>query len=525
MGRYLNPGNEGFKRALRSEIYVDKTYMIDYLNSVLDTDNAFVCVSRPRRFGKSMAANMIAAYYDKKADSGELFERFRISESQDYRKHLNQHNVIFLNIQQIFSAAKDAENIPAFLQDVVLKELRENYPGVVSENCSHLPTAFSDIYAKETGENKGFVFIIDEWDCIFREARQNVEAQKQYLDFLKDLFKDRTYVSLAYMTGILPIKKYGTHSALNIFDEYSMTAPERFAEYAGFTEDEVRNLCKKYERDFWEIRRWYDGYVFLDDMHIYNPKSVVDAMRSQRLRSFWTSTETYEALQIYIDLNQDGLKEAILQMLAGECCRIDIGSFQNDMMSFKSKDDVLTLLVHLGYLAYDEKNSSVFIPNEEVRGEFIRAVKNGGRPELYQLLQESDELIAATLRMDGEAVAKKLEAIHSRFTAPIFYHNEQALRMVLMLAYIGKVDDYHICQELPTGTGYADIVLQPKNKEYSPIVVELKWDKNAQGAIEQIKKKNYVQGIESKTGEILLVGISYDKEKKSHECVIEKLPR
>lgn len=401
MGRYLNPGNEGFKRALRSEIYVDKTYMIDYLNSVLDTDNAFVCVSRPRRFGKSMAANMIAAYYDKKADSGELFERFRISESQDYRKHLNQHNVIFLNIQQIFSAAKDA----------------------------------------------------------------------------------------------------------------------------GFTEDEVRNLCKKYERDFWEIRRWYDGYVFLDDMHIYNPKSVVDAMRSQRLRSFWTSTETYEALQIYIDLNQDGLKEAILQMLAGECCRIDIGSFQNDMMSFKSKDDVLTLLVHLGYLAYDEKNSSVFIPNEEVRGEFIRAVKNGGRPELYQLLQESDELIAATLRMDGEAVAKKLEAIHSRFTAPIFYHNEQALRMVLMLAYIGKVDDYHICQELPTGTGYADIVLQPKNKEYSPIVVELKWDKNAQGAIEQIKKKNYVQEIESKTGEILLVGISYDKEKKSHECVIEKLSR
>lgn len=241
----------------------------------------------------------------------------------------------------------------------------------------------------------------------------------------------------------------------------------------------MRNLCKKYERDFWEIRRWYDGYVFLDDMHIYNPKSVVDAMRSQRLRSFWTSTETYEALQIYIDLNQDGLKEAILQMLAGECCRIDIGSFQNDMMSFKSKDDVLTLLVHLGYLAYDEKNSSVFIPNEEVRGEFIRAVKNGGRPELYQLLQESDELIAATLRM------------------------------VLMLAYIGKVDDYHICQELPTGTGYADIVLQPKNKEYSLIVVELKWDKNAQGAIEQIKKKNYVQGIESKTGEILLVGISY----------------
>lgn len=522
MGRYLNPGNEGFKRALRSEIYVDKTYMINYLNSVFDTDNAYVCISRPRRFGKSMAANMLAAYYDKTVDSKEIFEPFKISGSESYEKHLNQHNVIFLNIQQIFSAAGSAEAVSDFLQNVVLEELRENYPGMIPETCNHLPTALANIYAKENGENKGFVFIIDEWDCIFREAKQNARAQKQYLDFLKDLFKDRTYVSLAYMTGILPIKKYGTHSALNIFDEYSMTAPEMFAEYTGFTENEVKALCKRYKKDFSEVRRWYDGYMFWDGMHSYNPKSVVDAMRSRKFRSFWTSTETYEALQIYIDLNQDGLKEAILQMLVGESCRIDTGSFQNDMMSFKNKDDVLTLLVHLGYLAFNERTSSVFIPNEEVRGEFIRAVKNGGRPELYRLLQESDELIAATLRMDGKFVAKKLEEIHSRFTAPLFYNNEQALRMILMLAYIGRVDDYHICQELPAGTGYADIVLQPKNQEYPPIVVELKWDKKAKGAIEQIKKKNYVQGIESRTGEILLAGISYNKENKRHSCVIEK---
>ena len=454
MGKYLNPGNEGFKRALRAEIYVDKTYMIDYLNSIFSTDNAYVCISRSRRFGKSMAANMLAAYYDRSVDSRELFKSFKISESKSFESHLNQHNVIFLNIQQIFSAAGSAEAVPKFLQDVVLEELRENYPGMISESCNHLPTALADIYTKEDGENKGFVFIIDEWDCIFREEKQDVKAQKHYLDFLKDLFKDRTYVSLAYMTGILPIKKYGTHSALNIFDEYSMTTPEMFAEYTGFTEDEVKVLCKGYKKDFSEIRRWYDGYVLGDDIHIYNPKSVVDAMRSRKLKSFWTSTETYEALQIYIDLNHDGLKEVILQMLIGESSRIDTGSFQNDMTSLKNKDDVLTLLVHLGYLAFDERTSSVFIPNEEVRGEFIRAVKNGGRPELYRLLQESDELIAATIRMDEDMVAKKLEEIHSKFTVPLFYNNEQALRMILMLAYIGRVDDYHICQELPTGIEY-----------------------------------------------------------------------
>lgn len=523
MGSYLNPGNEGFKRALRSEIYVDKTYMIDYLNSVLDTDNAYVCISRPRRFGKSMAANMLAAYYDKSVDSKELFEPFKISGSNSYRKHLNRHNVIFLNIQQIFSAAGNAEAVPRYLQEVVLRELLEYYPQMIPKTCNHLPTALANIYAKESGENKGFVFILDEWDCIFREAKQDAAAQKQYLDFLKDLLKDRTYISLAYMTGILPIKKYGTHSALNIFDEYSMTAPEMFAEYTGFTEGEARKLCQKYNKDFSEVKRWYDGYVFWDGIHVYNPKSVVDAMRNRKFRSFWTNTETYEALQVYIDLDHDGLKEAILQMLVGESYRIDTGSFQNDMTSFKNKDDILTLLVHLGYLAFDERNSSVFIPNEEVRGEFIRAIKNGERPELYQLIQKSDDLIAATLRMDGEFVAQKLEEIHSRFTAPLFYNNEQALRMILMLAYIGRVDDYHICQELPAGTGYADIVLLPKNQEYPPIVVELKWNKNAKGAIEQIKKKNYIQEIESRTDEILLVGISYDKKKKRHSCVIEKI--
>lgn len=286
-----------------------------------------------------------------------------------------------------------------FLQVSVLAELREAYPEYVSLNENHLPTALATIYAKDIEPNKGLMFILDEWDCIFREAKYDMEAQKLYLDFLKDLFKDRTYVSMAYMTGILPIKKYGTHSALNIFDEFSMTDPDVLAEYAGFTESEVVTLCNEYKMDFVDVKFWYDGYRLSNGLH--NPKSVVDGMKSKKLKSFWTNTETYEALQIYIDLDKDGLKEAIVSMLTGEECEIDTGTFQNDMTSFKTRDDVLTLLVHLGYLAYDESTHSVFIPNEEVRGAFIRAIKNGNRPELVKAIQSSDEFLAATLRMDA----------------------------------------------------------------------------------------------------------------------------
>ncbi len=522
MGHYLNPGNEGFKRALRAKIYIDKSGMIAYLNSVIGTDDGFVCVSRPRRFGKSMAANMLAAYYGKECDSRKLFESRKIAESDSFEAHLNQYDVIFLNIQQVLSSAKSPESVADFLQKSVLNELKEKYPGQVKEDDTHLPTVLANIYAQNAEAKKGFVFILDEWDCIFREDKRNTTAQKLYLDFLKDLFKDRTYVALAYMTGILPIKKYGTHSALNIFDEYSMTAPEMLAEYVGFTEKEVACLCSEYGKDFEEMRLWYDGYIFPENLHIYNPKSVVDAMRSRHLKSFWTNTETYEALQLYIDLNEDGLKEALTEMLVGNSCRLDTGTFQNDMTSFKSWDDILTLLIHLGYLAYDETVKAAFIPNEEVRIEFVRAVRNSGRPELFKLLSTSDELLEAAFRMDEDTVAQKVQEIHSEYTAPIFYNDEQALRMVLMIACIGRTDDYRIYQELPAGTGYADIVLQPKNNTYPPVIIELKWNKNAGGAISQIKEQNYIQGIDSHTGEIMLVGINYDKTTKLHTCKIKK---
>lgn len=522
MGIYLNPGNESFQRALRSRIYIDKTELISYTNGVLGTEQCNICVSRPRRFGKSMAANMLVAYYSKGCNSEEMFRELKIAKDSSFIPNLNKYDVIYLNISQFLFGQGGVDCLVDNLQKLVLKEVREEYGEFFPDKEESLPSALADIYSKGQAQ-KGFVFIIDEWDCIFREARHNATVQKDYLDFFRNLLKDRPYVQLAYMTGILPIKKYGTHSALNIFKEFSMTNPRGLATYVGFTENEVRGLCKRFDMKFSEAKRWYDGYRFKKAAHIYNPKSIVDAMMEGEYTNYWTSTETYEALQVYIDMNMDGLKEAIVSMLGGGICEIDTEAFQNDMTSMKSRDDVLTLLVHLGYLAYDERKRSVFIPNEEVRREFIRAIKNGGRPELAKAIQASDRLLQATLQMNAVEVGRLIDEAHSANTSPDFYNNEQSLRSVIALAYYSSKDDYLMIHELPGGIGYSDIVFLPRKTSGKPaMVVELKWDKSAEGAIAQIKAKKYVQAIENYGGDILLVGINYDKSSKKHECVIEK---
>ena len=521
MGIYLNPGNDAFRISVNDDIYVDKSGLISFVNSRINKRKRFICVSRPRRFGKSMAAEMLAAYYSRGCDSHELFRGLEIAQDREYRTHLNQYHVIYLNIQQFIRKVEKPEELSRCVERKVLEELREEFPDGVREDETSLSDALSVIYSKSS-PRQGFVFIVDEWDCIFREAKENVPAQKAYLEFLRDLFKDRIYVTAAYMTGILPIKKYGTHSALNIFDEFSMTNPDVLAPYVGFTEEEVKGLCEEFGKSFDEVKMWYDGY-FGGNLHIYNPKSVVDGMQSLKLKSFWSSTETYEALQVYIVLNMDGLKEAVISMLGGDACPVDVGTFQNDMTTFKGRDDILTLLVHLGYLAYDEDARSVYIPNEEVRAEFFRAVKNGKRVELVKMIEMSDRLLEATLRMDGDEVGRLMEDIHDRIVAPNFYNNEQALRSVIKIAYLSSVDDFISIQELPSGEGYADVVFLPRRGVGKPaLVVELKWDQAADGAIKQIRDRRYPEGIKGYGGEILLVGVSYNVKDKRHECRIEK---
>ena len=527
MGIFFNPGNEGFSFVLSSQLYVDKTGLIEYVNSVLGTEQRMLCVSRPRRFGKSMAAKMLAAYYSKGCNSEELFRHLNISQLPTYQKELNKHNVIYLDMQWFRSVAKEKGILGqeiSYLQAEVIKELREQYPTIIDDTMTLLSEALFRIYSVT---RERFILIIDEWDCIFREDKENVVQQERYLNFLRGMFKGilaDSVIELAYMTGILPIKKYGTQSALNNFDEYTMLDPTPMEEYMGFTEAEVQNICKQYTMDFDKMKHWYDGYVFEDNMHIYSPKSVVDAVRKKRIGNYWTKTETYEALKYYIEQNFDDLKNSIISMLSGEKCKVNTRKFQNDMTNLKSKDDVMTLLIHLGYLAYNRNSKEVFIPNQEVAEEFENAIEDGEWEVVSNALKASDELLEQTIKKNEKVVAQGIDNIHTENTSILSYNNEQSLSCVIAIAYYSARKYYTLIRELPTGNGFADIVFFPKPHCDKPaLIVELKWNRSANGAIEQMKNKKYIKALENHVGNVLLVGINYDKKTRKHECVIEEV--
>ena len=521
MGIYLNPRNDGFKKAIRSEIYVDKTGLIACTNKYLDTEQQYICVSRPRRFGKSMALNMLAAYYSCGCDSRELFAGRIIESDPTFEEHLNQYDVIILNMQQFLIGAKNRE-VTEYLEQEVLEELLEEYEAFIKKPDIGLADALRKIYAK-TG--KKFIFLFDEWDCVMRERQESEDLQRQYLDFLRNLLKDQPYVALAYMTGILPVKKYGQHSALNMFWEYSMTDQIDFEEYTGFTDIEVKELCERYGMDFAETSSWYDGYRFRQFKHVYNPRSVVAAMKSGFFSNYWTSTETYEALKIYMDMDFDGLRSDIVRMLGGESVKVNTLSFQNDMRTFKTKDDVLTLLIHLGYLGYDAEVKEAFVPNKEIIGEFENAMSVGGWPEVMRVLKASEKLLEDTLRCDEESVAEGLDRAHTEVASILTYNDENSLSCAIGLAYYSARKDYKLIRELPAGHGFADVVFLPLPFSNKPaLVVELKYDKSAETALSQIKDRRYTQALEGYTGEVLLVGVNYDRDNrnKPHSCVIEK---
>ena len=522
MGIYLNPRNAGFADAVRSEIYVDKTGLIKYTNRYLCTEQKFICVSRPRRFGKSMALKMLAAYYSCGCDARELFAGRKIENDPAYEEYLNRYDVILLNMQQFLIGAKK-RSITEYLEQEVLEELLEEYRTFLKNPDIGLADALRKIHAKT---DKKFIFLIDEWDCVMRERQESEKLQKQYLDFLRNLLKDQPYVALAYMTGILPVKKYGQHSALNMFWEFSMLDQNFFEEYTGFTELEVAGLCGQYGMDFSEAGSWYDGYQFMEFRHIYNPKSVVEAMHRRRFSNYWTSTETYDALKIYMDMDFDGLRGDIVQMLGGERVKVNTASFQNDMQNFRTKDDVLTLLVHLGYLGYDAETKEAFIPNREIVEEFENAMSVGGWSEIMRILKASEQLLEDTLRGDGESVARGLDIAHTEVASILTYNNENSLGCAIGLAYYSARKDYRLIRELPAGHGFADVVFLPLPSSGRPaLVVELKYDQSADTALQQIRDRGYVQALEGYSGEVLLVGVNYNKDdrNKPHSCVIEKL--
>lgn len=532
MGTYVNPDNFDFQKSLNSDIYVDKSSLLADLNHLLFTKQCSLCISRPRRFGKSVTAEMICAYYTRGGDSSALFGTLKIAKDPSYAAHLNRHNVIFLNMQDFFSnAGNDVPCMLANLDRAVIGELQETFPKIDLSVYTAMNLALDKIFSS-CGET--FVFVIDEWDCVMRNNLHDAGAFNKYLDYLRTLLKDHSYVALAYMTGILPIKKYGTHSALNMFDEISMTEPGVFAPYIGFTEDEVMTLCERYQVDFKAMKRWYDGYSFEEAPHIYNPNSVVKAITKRKFLSYWTQTETYEALQRYIDLNFDGLKEDVSRMVGGGEIEFNPSKFQNDMVEFKTKNDVLTLLVHLGYLAVRIKKMAdettryyARIPNQEIRGEFINSIEdNVNYTGTWNAIVASQRLLEAIWRQDAEAVAKGIDRAHEENASILQYNDENSLSCVLSNALYHARSYYQIVRELPAGRGFADLVYLPlKNVDKPALLVELKQNASADSAIAQIKEKKYTNFFRDYKGEVLLVGINYFEDSKRHECIIEKWDR
>ena len=525
MGRFVNPDNSAFQVALNSPIYVDKTGLLEYTNSVLNTTEAYICNSRPRRFGKSYAANMLAAYYSKGCNSEEMFSGLDISRESDFKTHLNKYDVIHLDIQWFLANCDNVDNVVAFITKSVQAELREIYPGVLPEEEISLSESLSRI---KNIVGQKFIIIIDEWDVLIRDEAANKKVQEKYINFLRAMFKGTEptkYIQLAYLTGILPIKKEKTQSALNNFDEFTMLSASNLAPYIGFTEAEVKKLSEKYQQDFAEVKRWYDGYL-LKDYQVYNPRAVVSVMLREEFRSYWSETASYDVIVPLINMNYDGLKTAVIEMLSGAEVKVNVAAFQNDTEDIKSKDDVLTYMIHLGYLGYNENRKTAFVPNEEIRQELTTAVESKKWNEMLILQLNSENLLDATLDMDGEAVAEEIEKIHNEHVSVIQYNNENSLSSVLTIAYLSAMQYYFKpIREFPTGRGFADFVFIPKpeyKNDYPALLVELKWNQNAQTALTQIKTKKYPSSILNYTGDILLVGINYDKKSKEHQCLIEK---
>ncbi len=521
MGIYINIGNSGFQSA-RNSTYVDKSEIVAVINSTINTKHRFSCVTRCRRFGKSMAAEMLCAYYDQSCDSRNLFADLRIAKESSFEQHLNKYPVVFIDMTSFVTRYKD-DSIIRHINDELKSDIHAAYPDVPVDDDDDLMSLLIRITSVKQLQ---FFFIIDEWDAICREFKTGTKAMDDYVNWLRRMFKDinsNKVFTGVYMTGILPIKKYKTESALNNFTEYSMVNPGRLAGCFGFTKSEVKSLCENEGGDFDEMEKWYDGYKIGNEPSIFNPNSVMQSLWEGRCRSYWASTGAYDAVAAYIQMNYEGLKDDIVKMLGGGRCAVDPTGFQNDMSIIRSKDDVLTVLIHLGYLAYDWDTSECYIPNHEVAGEMVNAVKNNHWDVVVNALDKSKQLLQAVLDDDAQSVANGIDAAHDENTSILSYNDENSLACVLSIAFYAARKDYIIHREFATGKGFADLVLIPRKHVNSPaLVVELKYNRDADSAIDQIKRKEYPAKVAQYTDNLLLVGISYDSKTKKHTCHIEK---
>jgi hypothetical protein len=522
MGIFIDKGFESFRRIVKSG-FVDKSMLIEFTNRFVGTEKCYICISRPRRFGKSVAAKMLYAYYDRKSvEARPLFENLEIARQPDFEKHLNKYPVIYLDFNT-FAEIKPKE-VVTYFQKRVIADLKGSYPFLKEENI--LSEALREIHNATSDK---FVLIIDEWDMLVRDV--DTDVQTEYVNFLRSMFKSNTgddIFELVYMTGILPIIKYKTQSALNNFKEYSVLDPKNTAKFYGFTLDEVKALCKKFKLNLSRMKHAYDGYIIGDEKSMFNPNSVANSVIDRSYGSYWGRTALYTTIEYYINYDTENLKPLVTKMLNGESVSVNITKFRNDMKNVKDYNDVLTLLAHLGYLSYDPKTKTVRIPNTEVAQEFENSLSDCDWGYLSMALAKSRLLLQATIEKDRRYIADAIEAYHREATSFLKFNDENSLACAIKLAYYSAIEDYEIFREFPSGKGFADMVFVPVTGSVFPaIVVELKWDKSAKGAIAQIKNKEYPKKLQRFSREIILLGINYDKDAKDikYDIQIEGIRR
>ena len=488
MGIYLNPDNTNFKATLTRPIYVDKTGMISVINHYMATDNKYVCVSRPRRFGKTIATNMLTAYYSKGCDSRELFAPYKISSAPDFETNLNKFNVIQIDMNSEYQNIEDKDCLLKKMTSLIREEMQSEFPSVGLADTDTLGECIQKVYTKT---RETFIIFMDEYDVLVREKVSD-KLFTEYLGFLNGLFKSNTLrpaISLVYLTGILPIVKDKVQSKLNNFDELTILDANEIAEYVGFTNEEVFSLCKKYDVSFEDCKRWYDGYS-QHGFEIYNPESVVMCIRNKRFSNYWSRTSSYDAIAERIRMNFSGTKDDVIRMLAGENVDVNVTRFMNTMNSFSSKSDVFTYLIHIGYLAYNLQDGTCRIPNAEIRQEWFNAIENNADYEVTdKIIQESKTLLKETLEGNKDAVAKALDVSHIHVTSNRSYNNEDSLQSAIYLSFIYALNKYTVIKEMTAGKGFADVVFIPFVPNIPAMIIELKRNVCSESALNHSRPK------------------------------------
>ncbi len=519
MSFYLNSDNSKFSEYKSSAIFVDKSMLIQECNDVFGSESSYICVTRPRRFGKTLAISMLNAYYSKGCDSREMFKDLKISKDPGFEEHLNKHNVIWIDMAELYANSSDKTQFVKKLKNIILRDLKENYTNVDFTDLE-LWEAFIQIKSKT---KEKFIFLIDEWDVIYREQENNNVLCEEYTDFLRGLFKSSgvsSCIDLVYMTGILPIRRYTTQSTLNMFKEYNMLDARELTEFVGFTEEEVKGLCAQYHRDFNEIKNWYDGY-HLRGIEIYNPKSVVEAVLTGECADYWTQTSATEAVSTYMNYDHGALKDLFAKMILGEKSYVNPGKFNNDLTEVDSQDAALTVLIHLGYLAYDEESESCYIPNYEIKEEFVTALDKLHWKEIYNPINNSMKLYKETLNGNADFINETLDKNHADLASQFNKNKEDVLGMIVHISYYSMTQWYDFHKESTSLKGRSDIAILPKDNTHIPFIVELKVDSTPEDAISQIKEKEYFSSLGSYKGKVLLLGISYDSKTMRYSSKVE----